>query len=127
MFDRRPGRPDYLPTAAVLCALAMLPAMGQQRPVFSSPADRSAASATSFLLQAQTALRRREPRRAIAVLNQGLARFPRSVSLHYAAARLLAQEGDYGASRVQYERMVAVDPRAVPGYFGLAQVAFALK
>jgi protein O-GlcNAc transferase len=127
MLACRSRRPGCLPTVALLCAFGALPATGQPRRSPSPPSADPAAGAKSYLLQAQTALRRREPRRAIAVLQQGLVRYPRSASLHYAAARLLAQEGDFTQSRVHYQRMVALDPRAVAGYFGLAQVTFALK
>ena len=120
----------------VAVAARSLPSASVQRPTGSRqsadglPGQSLAAGRppeTAFLLQAQTDLRHRQPRKAIAALEQGLAIYPRSVPLHFAAARVLAQEGDYLRARGHYQRMVALAPRVVEGYFGLAQAAFARR
>lgn len=91
------------------------------------PPSSSRPPELAFVQRAQAQLRRHEPARAVADLEQGLALYPRSLSLHYAAARILAQEGDYARARAHYQRMVALAPRVVGGYFGLAQAAFAQR
>jgi predicted Zn-dependent protease len=77
-----------------------------------------------YLEEAKTHLRGGQPRKAVTALERGLLRYPRSAPLHYAAARILAQEGEVTRARVHYQRVVALAPQMVGGYFGLAQVAF---
>jgi tetratricopeptide (TPR) repeat protein len=70
-------------------------------------------------------LRRGETGKAQSVLKQGLSRHPRSAPLHSLAAAVATRRGDYPLARVHYQRLTVLTPRAVEGYFGLAQVAFA--
>src|SRR5205823_698796 len=89
--------------------------------------ERGQQKERAVLDQAQAYLRRGEPSLAVAALEKGLAVHPRSAPLHYAAARVLAQQRDYPRARRHYEKLVKLAPGQIQGYFGLAQVAFAQR
>lgn len=120
LLQRNPGDPQLTRTAF----LVYLAAQDWQDAVATGPllvqADTAAADSLYYVRMGAAYQSLNQPQQAIAVLQQGTAKFPRSATLWLATSAALGKAGQQQASIDALRRALAINPNVENGYLLLA-------